>query len=144
MKTEITRIINNNNDIFVNPVGNLDLPPDEFSWYKINPTQTHFNHLNLNQQNGLFFVGGDGNAFKWMTISTMGNINVLGASSTMTVTNVFRIGQGCVIPQACSVTAIFGWITANSNNDLTYALCKVTPDPTSVSILQPVVVNEIN
>ena len=38
-----------------------------------------------------FFVGGDGNAFKWMTISTMGNINVLGASSTMTVTNDFTV-----------------------------------------------------
>jgi hypothetical protein len=65
------------------------------------------------------------------------------AGTTMTVTNVFRIGQGCVIPQACSVAAIFGWITANSANTLTYALCKVTPTAGDASDLQPVVIDEI-
>lgn len=65
------------------------------------------------------------------------------AGTTMTVTNVFRIGQGCVIPQACSVTAIFGWLTANSANDITYALCKVTPTAGDAANLQPVVIDEI-
>lgn len=65
------------------------------------------------------------------------------AGTTMTVTNVFRIGQGCVIPEACNVTAIFGWITANSTNTVTFALCKVTPTADDASDLQPVVIDEI-
>ena len=65
------------------------------------------------------------------------------AGTTMSVTNVFRIGQGCVIPQACSVSAIFGWITANSTNTVTFALCKVTPTADDTSNLQPVVIDEI-
>ena len=65
------------------------------------------------------------------------------AGTTMTVTNVFRIGQGCVIPEACNVAAIFGWITANSTNTVTFALCKVTPTADDASDLQPVVIDEI-
>ena len=65
------------------------------------------------------------------------------AGTTMTVTNVFRIGQGCVIPEACSVSAIFGWITSNGTNTVTIALCKVTPTATDASDLQPVVIDEI-
>ena len=65
------------------------------------------------------------------------------AGTTITVTNVFRIGQGCVIPEACNVSAIFGWITANSLNTVTFALCKVTPTAGVASDLQPVVIDEI-
>tara|TARA_R100001163_G_C4990404_1_gene143201 strand:+ start:164 stop:802 length:639 start_codon:yes stop_codon:yes gene_type:complete len=65
------------------------------------------------------------------------------AGATITVTKVFRIGQGCVMPQACNVTAIYGWMTSNNNTGITLALCKVTPDPTSTSALQPVVVDEV-
>lgn len=65
------------------------------------------------------------------------------AGTTITVTKVFRIGQGCVMPQACNVSSIFGWITSNNSTGITLALCKVTPDPTSTSALQPVVIDEI-
>ena len=65
------------------------------------------------------------------------------AGTTMTVTNVFRVGQGCVIPEACSVSAIFGWLTSNDTNVVTLAVCKVTPVAGSALDLQPVVIDEI-
>tara|TARA_B100001758_G_C18415922_1_gene619676 strand:- start:6561 stop:7199 length:639 start_codon:yes stop_codon:yes gene_type:complete len=65
------------------------------------------------------------------------------AGTTMTVTNVFRVGQGCVIPEACSVSAIFGWLTSNDTNVVTLAVCKVTPTAGDSSNLQPVVIDEI-
>jgi len=65
------------------------------------------------------------------------------AGTTMTVTNVFRIGQGFIIPENCNVSSIFGWITANSTNTVTFALCKATPAADDTSNLQPVVIDEI-
>ena len=65
------------------------------------------------------------------------------AGTTLTVTKVFRIGQGCIIPEACNVTAIFGWMTSNGTNTITLALCKITPTADDASDLQPVVIDEI-
>tara|TARA_R100001129_G_scaffold89602_1_gene61022 strand:- start:23 stop:661 length:639 start_codon:yes stop_codon:yes gene_type:complete len=65
------------------------------------------------------------------------------AGATITVTKVFRIGQGCVIPQACNVSSIFGWMTSNGTTTITLALCKVTPTADDSSALQPVVIDEI-
>ena len=65
------------------------------------------------------------------------------AGATITVTKVFRIGQGCVIPQACNVSSIFGWMTSNGTTTITLALCKVTPTADDTTALQPVVIDEI-
>ena len=65
------------------------------------------------------------------------------AGTTLTVTNAFRIGQGCVIPENCNVSSIFGWMTSNGTNTITLAMCKVTPTANNSSNLQPVVIDEI-
>lgn len=65
------------------------------------------------------------------------------AGTTITVTKVFRIGQGCVIPQACNVSSIYGWMTSNGTTTITLALCKVTPTADDATALQPVVIDEI-
>ena len=65
------------------------------------------------------------------------------AGTTLTVTNAFRIGQGCVIPENCNVSSIFGWMTSNGTTTITLALCKVTPTADDSSDLQPVVIDEI-
>tara|TARA_Y100001951_G_C11213343_1_gene224292 strand:+ start:53 stop:691 length:639 start_codon:yes stop_codon:yes gene_type:complete len=65
------------------------------------------------------------------------------AGTTLTVTNAFRIGQGCVIPENCNVSSIFGWMTSNGTNTITLAMCKITPTANNSSNLQPVVIDEI-
>ena len=47
-----------------------------------------------------FYIGGDGNAFKWMTITSKGNVNILGAASTTTITNALTVNGNTVLGDA--------------------------------------------
>ena len=62
---------------------------------------------------------------------------------TITPTNFFRIGQGCVIPEISTVTSISGWITVSSTNTVTIAICKITPVEGATTAVTPIVVDEI-
>jgi len=65
------------------------------------------------------------------------------ASGSLTVTKMFRIGQGVVIPETAAVTSIKGWMTSNGSNVVTIAICKITPTENDSSAVVPVVVDEI-
>jgi len=65
------------------------------------------------------------------------------ASGSLTVTKMFRIGQGVVIPETATVTSIKGWVTSNGSNVVTVAICKVTPTEDDSSAVVPVVIDEI-
>ena len=65
------------------------------------------------------------------------------SSGTLTPTSFFRMGQGCVIPETASVTSISGWITSNGGNNVTIAICKVTPVVDVTSPVVPIVIDEI-
>ena len=65
------------------------------------------------------------------------------ASGSLTPTSFFRIGQGCVIPETASVTSINGWVTVNSANTVTVAICKATPAEGVTTIITPIVIDEI-
>tara|TARA_R110001583_G_scaffold72480_1_gene202864 strand:- start:347 stop:985 length:639 start_codon:yes stop_codon:yes gene_type:complete len=65
------------------------------------------------------------------------------ASGSLTVTKMFRIGQGVVIPETAAVNSIKGWITSNGSNVVTVAICKVTPTENDSSAVVPVVIDEI-
>ena len=70
-----------------------------------------------------------------------GNSDV--ASGSLVPTNLFRIGQGCVIPEIANVVSISGWITSNNETVTTIAICKVTPVEDDLSNVVPVVIDEI-
>tara|TARA_B110000211_G_scaffold146291_1_gene166825 strand:+ start:355 stop:996 length:642 start_codon:yes stop_codon:yes gene_type:complete len=65
------------------------------------------------------------------------------ASGSLTPTSFFRIGQGCVIPETASVTSINGWVTVNSANTVTVAICKITPVEGVTTAVVPIVIDEI-
>jgi len=65
------------------------------------------------------------------------------ASGSLTPSEVFRIGQGYIIPETASVTSVNGWLTSNGANDVTVAICKVTPAAGVATNLVPVVIDEI-
>jgi hypothetical protein len=65
------------------------------------------------------------------------------ASGTIDPSNVFRIGQGVVIPEVATVSSIKGWITSNGNYVVTIAICKVTPAVGVTTALVPTVIDEI-
>ena len=65
------------------------------------------------------------------------------ASGSLTVTKMFRIGQGVVVPETSAVTSVKGWITSNGSNVVTIAICKVTPTENDSSAVVPVVIDEI-
>jgi hypothetical protein len=65
------------------------------------------------------------------------------SSGTLSPTNFFRIGQGCIIPETAAVTSISGWITSNGTNVVTIALVKVTPVADASAAIAPVVIDEI-
>jgi len=65
------------------------------------------------------------------------------ASGSLTVTKMFRIGQGVVIPETAAVTSVKGWITSNGSNVVTIAICKATPTENNDSAVVPVVIDEI-
>jgi hypothetical protein len=65
------------------------------------------------------------------------------ASGSLSPTNFFRIGQGCIIPETASVTYISGWLTSNGSNDVTIAICKITPVENDTTSVTPIVIDEI-
>jgi hypothetical protein len=65
------------------------------------------------------------------------------ASGSLTVTKMFRIGQGVIIPETAAVTSVKGWITSNGSNVVTIAICKATPTENDSSAVVPVVIDEI-
>jgi hypothetical protein len=65
------------------------------------------------------------------------------ASGTINPSDVFRIGQGIVIPEISNVVSINGWITSNTTNDVTIAICKATPVAGVVDAIVPIVIDEI-
>ena len=65
------------------------------------------------------------------------------SSGTMSVIEFFRIGQGCIIPEAASVSSISGWISSSAGTDVTVALCKITPVEDNSSSITPVAIDEI-
>ena len=65
------------------------------------------------------------------------------ASGSLSPTNFFRIGQGCIIPETATVTSISGWISVNSSNTITIAICKVTPSEGVTTNVVPIVIDEI-
>ena len=69
--------------------------------------------------------------------------NTAVASGSITPVNIFRIGQGHIIPETASVTSVNGWLTSNGANDVTVAICKVTPAAGVATALVPVVIDEI-
>ena len=69
--------------------------------------------------------------------------NTAVASGSINPSDAFRIGQGCIVPETSSVTSISGWLTSNGGNNITIAICKVTPVVGVTTALVPVVVDEI-
>jgi len=69
--------------------------------------------------------------------------NTAVASGSLSPTNFFRIGQGCIIPETASVTYISGWLTSNGSNGVTIAICKITPVANNTASVAPVVIDEI-
>tara|TARA_R110000782_G_scaffold91603_1_gene174881 strand:- start:6 stop:647 length:642 start_codon:yes stop_codon:yes gene_type:complete len=65
------------------------------------------------------------------------------SSGSLNPTNFFRIGQGCIIPKSSTVTSISGWITVNSTNTVTVAICKITPVEGVTTAVVPIVIDEI-
>ena len=65
------------------------------------------------------------------------------ASGSLTPTQVFRVGQGIIIPETANVTSIKGFITSNGGYVVTVAICKVTPAVGVTTALVPVVIDEI-
>lgn len=69
--------------------------------------------------------------------------NSVVASGSLVPTNFFRIGQGCIIPEIAQVVSISGWLTSNSTNAITVAVCKVTPVEDDSTNVTPIVIDEI-
>jgi hypothetical protein len=65
------------------------------------------------------------------------------ASGTLTPTQIFRVGQGIIIPETATVTSIKGFITSNGGYVVTVAICKVTPAVGVTTALVPTVIDEI-
>jgi len=57
--------------------------------------------------------------------------------------DVFRIGQGQIVAETASVSSISGWITSNSGNSITVAICKATPTEDDSTAIVPIVIDEI-
>tara|TARA_R110002020_G_scaffold464849_1_gene685919 strand:+ start:5 stop:646 length:642 start_codon:yes stop_codon:yes gene_type:complete len=65
------------------------------------------------------------------------------ASGSLTVSNLFRMGQGIIVPEASTVTLIKGWVTSNAGNNVIVAICKATPVENDDTAVVPVVIDEI-
>jgi hypothetical protein len=70
-----------------------------------------------------------------------GNSTVAGGS--IGSKDVFRIGQGQIVAETASVSSISGWITSNSGNSITVAICKATPTEDDSTAIVPIVIDEI-
>jgi hypothetical protein len=69
--------------------------------------------------------------------------NTVVSSGTIDTSNLFRIGQGCVIPETATVASISGWVTSNGSNLVTIAICKGTPTEDDATAIVPIVIDEI-
>tara|TARA_R110002020_G_C15944485_1_gene745000 strand:- start:46 stop:684 length:639 start_codon:yes stop_codon:yes gene_type:complete len=69
--------------------------------------------------------------------------NAAVASGSIDPSNVFRIGQGVIIPETATVSSIKGWVTSNGGYVVTIAICKVTPAEGVTTALVPTVIDEI-
>mgnify|MGYP003144965803 CR=1 FL=1 len=65
------------------------------------------------------------------------------SAGNLSVSNLFRIGQGVIVPEAATVTSVKGWITSSGSNGVVVAICKATPTANDSSAVVPVVVDEI-
>tara|TARA_R110000787_G_scaffold132020_1_gene244185 strand:+ start:18 stop:656 length:639 start_codon:yes stop_codon:yes gene_type:complete len=61
---------------------------------------------------------------------------------SVTPSTLFRIGQSVVITEVSTVTSISGWLTSNTNNIATIAICKFSPTSASTNVT-PTVIDEI-
>tara|TARA_R110000765_G_scaffold7281_2_gene23742 strand:+ start:1021 stop:1662 length:642 start_codon:yes stop_codon:yes gene_type:complete len=62
---------------------------------------------------------------------------------TITPANFFRIGQAYVVSDTSVVTSINGWLTCDSANTVTIAICKITPVVDVSTAVTPIVIDEI-
>ena len=90
-----------------------------------------------------YFYGSDINANNSPFLMDADYGNTAVASGTITPSNLFRIGQGCIIPEIATVTSISGWVTSNGGNVVTIAICKGTPVEDDVTAIVPIVIDEI-
>ena len=65
------------------------------------------------------------------------------SSGTITPSNFFRIGQAFTVSETSSVTSINGWLTCDSANTVTIAICKITPVADDTTAVTPIVIDEI-
>ena len=65
------------------------------------------------------------------------------ASDSLLPSEYFRIGQSITIPEISKVVSINGWLTSNTSNVITIAICKVTPVSSSTSAVVPIVIDEV-
>tara|TARA_R100000654_G_scaffold14163_2_gene30586 strand:- start:9600 stop:10244 length:645 start_codon:yes stop_codon:yes gene_type:complete len=65
------------------------------------------------------------------------------SSGSILPKSFFRAGSGHVVPFASTVQRIKGWLTSNGTNDITIAICKITPVVNNISNVVPVVIDEI-
>ncbi len=64
------------------------------------------------------------------------------AGGSLTPMNVFRMGQGYIIPENATVDSISGWVSSNGGNDITIAICSFVVDPSSTANVVPTVISE--
>ena len=91
-----------------------------------------------------YFYGSDiaDNSSPYIMDEDYGNTSV--ASGNISTSNLFRIGQGCVIPETTTVNSISGWVTSNGSNVVTIAICKGTPTEDDATVIVPIVIDEIS
>ena len=65
------------------------------------------------------------------------------ASGSILPSAFLRIGQAIVIPEISNVVSINGWMTSNTANVMTVAICKITPVVGSTGSVIPIVIGEI-
>jgi len=90
-----------------------------------------------------YFYGSDiaDNSSPYIMDEDYGNTSV--ASGNISTSNLFRIGQGCIIPETAAVNSISGWATSNGSNVVTIAICKATPTEDDTTAIVPIVIDEI-
>lgn len=64
---------------------------------------------------------------------------VIASGNLADVSDWFR-GGGTVIPRAVTATRMYGWMTCPGTDDVTIALCKITPTRNSNAAITPIVV----
>jgi hypothetical protein len=70
-----------------------------------------------------------------------GNTTV--GAATIAQKDIFRVGQGHIIPSNITLSLVTGWLTGSLAGTVTLALCKVTPSDSVATALTPVLLDEI-